>query len=54
MNFAKPYDDLREFIAALDANHKLYRVHKEINKDSLDIENDEYIIDNNKIKINKL
>jgi UbiD family decarboxylase len=34
MNFAKPYEDLREFITALDANDKLYRIHREINKDS--------------------
>jgi len=34
MNFAKPYEDLREFIAALDANDKLYRIHREINKDT--------------------
>ena len=34
MNFAKPYADLREFIAALDANNKLYRIHREINKDT--------------------
>jgi UbiD family decarboxylase len=34
MNFAKPYDDLREFIAALDAHEKLYRIHRKINKDS--------------------
>ena len=34
MNFAKPYEDLREFIAALDANNKLYRIHREINKDT--------------------
>ena len=34
MNFAKPYEDLREFIDALDAHRKLYRVHKEINKDT--------------------
>jgi len=34
MNFAKPYADLREFIAALDANDKLYRIHREINKDT--------------------
>ena len=34
MNFAKPYEDLREFIAALDAHDKLYRIHREINKDS--------------------
>ncbi len=34
MNFAKPYNDLREFIAALDEHGKLYRIHKEINKDT--------------------
>src|SRR6476660_3643675 len=34
MNFAKPYEDLREFIGALDANDKLYRIHREINKDT--------------------
>jgi UbiD family decarboxylase len=34
MNFAKPYKDLREFIAALDENKKLYRIHREINKDT--------------------
>jgi UbiD family decarboxylase len=34
MNFAKPYEDLREFIAALDAHDKLYRIHRKINKDS--------------------
>ena len=34
MNFAKPYEDLREFIAALDAHDKLYRIHRQINKDS--------------------
>jgi UbiD family decarboxylase len=34
MNFAKPYEDLREFIAALDEHGKLYRIHREINKDS--------------------
>jgi len=34
MNFAKPYKDLREFIAALDANQKLYRIQREINKDT--------------------
>jgi UbiD family decarboxylase len=34
MNFAEPYEDLREFIAALDSNNKLYRIHKEINKDT--------------------
>ena len=34
MNFAKPYNDLREFIAALDEHGKLYRIHREINKDS--------------------
>jgi len=34
MNFAKPYEDLREFIDALDEHGKLYRIHREINKDS--------------------
>ena len=34
MNFAEPYADLREFIAALDARGKLYRIDKEINKDT--------------------
>src|ERR1044071_8364565 len=34
MKFGKPYNDLREFIAALDEHGKLYRIHKEINKDS--------------------
>ena len=34
MKFAKPYNDLREFIAALDEAGKLYRIHKEINKDT--------------------
>jgi 4-hydroxy-3-polyprenylbenzoate decarboxylase len=34
MNFAKPYEDLREFISALDEHGKLYRIHREINKDS--------------------
>ena len=34
MNFAKPYEDLREFIAALDEHGKLYRINREINKDS--------------------
>ena len=34
MNFAKPYEDLREFIAALDENGKLYRIDREINKDT--------------------
>ena len=34
MNFAKPYSDLREFIAALDEHDKLYRIHREINKDT--------------------
>jgi len=34
MNFAKPYTDLREYIAALDEHGKLYRIHKEINKDT--------------------
>ncbi|MPZ78280.1 MAG: UbiD family decarboxylase [Deltaproteobacteria bacterium] len=34
MKFAKPYEDLREFIAALDEHGKLYRIHREINKDT--------------------
>jgi 4-hydroxy-3-polyprenylbenzoate decarboxylase len=34
MNFAKPYQDLREFIAELEAHGKLCRVHREINKDT--------------------
>ena len=34
MNFAKPYDDLREFIAALEAHEKLYRIDREVNKDT--------------------
>ena len=34
MNFAKPYEDLREFINALDSHDKLYRIAKEINKDT--------------------
>ena len=34
MNFATPYEDLREFIAALEANDKLYRISRKINKDS--------------------
>jgi len=34
MNFAKPYNDLREFITALDDHGKLYHIHKEINKDT--------------------
>jgi 4-hydroxy-3-polyprenylbenzoate decarboxylase len=34
MNFAKAYDDLREFIAALEQHEKLVRVHREINKDT--------------------
>jgi UbiD family decarboxylase len=34
MKFVKPYNDLREFIAALDEHDKLYRIHREINKDT--------------------
>jgi 4-hydroxy-3-polyprenylbenzoate decarboxylase len=34
MNFAQPYEDLREFIENLDAHGKLYRIDREINKDS--------------------
>jgi 4-hydroxy-3-polyprenylbenzoate decarboxylase len=34
MNFAKPYEDLREFIAALETHGKLCRVHRRINKDT--------------------
>jgi len=34
MEFAKPYNDLREFIQTLDEQGKLVRVHKKINKDT--------------------
>jgi 4-hydroxy-3-polyprenylbenzoate decarboxylase len=34
MNFAKPYNDLREFIGELEKHDKLYRIQREINKDS--------------------
>jgi len=34
MKFARPYNDLREFIAALEEHGKLYRIHREINKDT--------------------
>jgi 4-hydroxy-3-polyprenylbenzoate decarboxylase len=34
MKFAKPYNDLREFISELEAHGKLCRVHREINKDT--------------------
>jgi len=34
MKFAKPYSDLREFIAVLHEHGKLVRVHRAINKDS--------------------
>ncbi|MEK7782873.1 MAG: UbiD family decarboxylase, partial [Candidatus Binatota bacterium] len=34
MQFAKPYDDLRELIAALEDNGKLQRIRREINKDT--------------------
>ncbi len=34
MKFAPPYSDLREFISALDEQGKLYRIHREINKDT--------------------
>ena len=34
MKFAKPYNDLREFVTALDETGKLYRIHREINKDT--------------------
>jgi UbiD family decarboxylase len=34
MNFSKPHDDLRELIAALEADGKLVRVRREINKDT--------------------
>ena len=34
MNFSKSYNDLREFIAALEEHGKLYRIHREINKDT--------------------
>jgi UbiD family decarboxylase len=34
MNFSKPHDDLRELIAALEADDKLVRIRREINKDT--------------------
>jgi 4-hydroxy-3-polyprenylbenzoate decarboxylase len=34
MKFAKPYNDLRELIAALEADGKLLRITREINKDT--------------------
>jgi UbiD family decarboxylase len=34
MKFVKPYNDLREFIAALDEHDKLHRIHRGINKDT--------------------
>lgn len=34
MEFTKSYEDLREFIAVLDKNGKLYRIHRLINKDT--------------------
>ncbi|MGH7812144.1 MAG: UbiD family decarboxylase domain-containing protein, partial [Candidatus Binatia bacterium] len=34
MNFAEPYEDLREFISVLDEHGKLYRINHEINKDT--------------------
>ena len=34
MHFEKPYEDLREFIAALEQHDQLYRIHKKINKDT--------------------
>jgi UbiD family decarboxylase len=34
MKFAYAYNDLREFINALDDQGKLYRIHREINKDT--------------------
>jgi UbiD family decarboxylase len=34
MKFPHPYSDLREFIDALDKQGKLYRIHREINKDA--------------------
>ena len=34
MNFAQPYHDLREFIGELEKHEKLYRIKREINKDS--------------------
>ena len=34
MKFAKPYDDLRELIAALEADGKLLRITRQINKDT--------------------
>jgi 4-hydroxy-3-polyprenylbenzoate decarboxylase len=34
MNFPKPHRDLREFLAALEENGKLFRIGREINKDT--------------------
>ena len=34
MKFAKPYNDLRELVAALEENGKLQRIKREINKDT--------------------
>src|SRR5262245_6864405 len=34
MKFAEPYHDLREFISALDVQDKLYRISRQINKDT--------------------
>ncbi len=34
MKFSRPHNDLREFINALDEQGKLYRIHREINKDT--------------------
>ena len=34
MKFAKPYNDLREFIGVLEEHGKLYRIHREIDKDT--------------------
>ncbi len=34
MEYEKPYNDLREFISVLEANGKLIRIRKEINKDT--------------------
>jgi 4-hydroxy-3-polyprenylbenzoate decarboxylase len=34
MNFPKPHRDLREFLAALEENGRLFRIEREINKDT--------------------
>ncbi len=34
MQYEKPYQDLREFIQALEEHGKLFRIQKEINKDT--------------------